>query len=226
MNQSFKEYRAGRSEGEGGTRIMLLAACGLGGVLVLGMAGWAIMGRQAAVVPVIEADARPVRIKPENPGGMQVAGADDGANDGRSVQGMAPVAEAPAPQALRAQFAPAPRPPVAAPVAVVVAVPAPIVAAPVAAAPVAPAATPAHPVAKAVVQLAALETEAAGRAEWARLAQKMPDLLGNRSPMLVQAARDGKPVWRVRTGGFTDVAEATGFCAQVHAKGGACTLAF
>lgn len=225
MSQAYTNdrpsYRA-KPEPDGSTRWLLLAAGGLGAVLLVGMAGWALMGRPAAVVPVIEADSRPLRVKPENPGGMQVAGADDGANDGRAVQGMAPVAEAPAPQALRAQVGLAPR---AVPPSVVAAVVPPVIpqaAAPTASVPPAPQ----HAVGKAMVQLAALETEAAGRAEWARLSQKLPDLLGRRSPLLQQAERDGKPVWRVRTGGFADTAEATSFCARLRAKGAACTLGF
>ena len=75
------------------------------------------------------------------------------------------------------------------------------------------------------VQLAALETEAAAQSEWARLAKRMPELLGDRKPVFQKAERDGSTVWRVRTGGFADTAEATGFCTKLKAKGGACTLA-
>ncbi len=238
MAQSFiKEYRASSSDSDGGTKLMLIAAAGLGAILLVGMAGWAFMGRPAAVVPVIEADSRPIRVKPENPGGMQVVGADDGANDGRSVKGMAPAAEAPAPQALRAQLAPPPRP--APPVATSPAAPPPpalvaaaVVSPPMPATPVvarAPAVQPApatRPVAPAVVQLAALDSEPAARAEWARLQAKLPDLLGQRAPALAKADREGKTIWRVRLTGFTDVAEATRFCSQIRAKGAACTLAF
>ena len=229
MSQAYSNdrpsYRA-RPEPEAGTRMLLIAAGALGGLLLLGMAGWALMGRPAAVIPLIEADSRPLRVKPENPGGMQVAGADDGVNDGRAVQGMAPRAEAPAPQALRAQVGLAPRPtptptptPVAAPVPLPTATPAPAVPA--------PAARAVAPVRGGVmVQLAALETEAAGKAEWARLSHKLPELLGRHTPALLQGERDGKPVWRVRTGGFADTADATRFCADLRAKGAACTLAF
>ena len=81
-------------------------------------------------------------------------------------------------------------------------------------------------VGKVAVQLASLESEALGRAEWERLTKKMPALLGPRQPSVVKAEASGKTVWRVRTGGFTDMAEATAFCVQVKAKGGACSLAF
>ncbi len=242
------------------TRRLLLAAVALGGMLLVGTGGWALLGHRNTVVPVIEADTRPVRVKPDNAGGMQVAGADEpvmGDQAGRA-QAMAPAAEAPALQALRAQLQPpapvAPAPVVAAPVA-----PGPVPSIPAASAPAPaaiaapdaphgprPAARPPAPVASAsvapsppaapvpaapaagprpMVQLAAVDNEPAAQAEWQRLAKRMPDVLGGKRLVMQRAERDGHAVWRVRTGGFADVADATGFCARVRAKGGACTIA-
>ena len=236
------------------TRYLVYAACGLGGLLAVGLVGWLAVGRGAAPVPVIEADSRPVRVKPDNPGGMQIAGANEGP---AGPQAMAPVAETPAPRALRAQLsAPAPVGPAAqaprpasgpaavapAPMAMPVSASAAAHALPVAAPPaVMPPAVMSSPVTlppatlppavlpsvgKVAVQLASLESEVLGRAEWERLTKKMPALLGPRQPSVVKAEASGKTVWRVRTGGFTDMAEATAFCVQVKAKGGACSLAF
>ncbi len=212
-----------------GTKFLLFAAAGLGAALLAGAAGWALSGRHAAVVPVIEADSRPVRVKPENAGGLQVSGADDQVMGGHGsrIQGMAPATEVPAAQALRAQMPPqasapqpaAPQPAPALPAASpsVAAAPSPVLPAP---------APPAHPAAAGtLVQLAAVESEDAAQTEWQRLAKRMPDLLGERRPVVQRAERDGRAVWRVRTGGFTDVAEATAFCARVRAKGAACSLA-
>ena len=56
-------------------RMGLLAAA-LGGVIALFAGGTMLMRPSHHTVPVIEAEAGPVRIKPENPGGMQVSGAD------------------------------------------------------------------------------------------------------------------------------------------------------
>ena len=229
-------YRARRVGPPRETRALLLAAAALGGVLVVGMGGWALMGRRPAVVPVIEADSRPLRVRPDDRGGMQVAGAEEqvlgGAETGAAR--MAPAAEAPAPLALRAQMQPSPTPQPAlqtAPSAVAAVVPpvvsplpdtvrpAPRVATPVAPAPRAPEAG------GTMVQLAAVETQAAATSEWARLAKRMPELLGERHAVVQRADRDGHAVFRVRTGGFADVAEATGFCTKVKAKGGACTIA-
>ena len=230
-------YRAHRPSRGRGTRILLLVAAGLGGLLAAGAAGWAFIGGHDAPVPVIEADRRPLRVKPDDAGGMQVAGAEDQVlgGQGGTARGMAPPAEAPAPQALRAQM-----PPSASPQGV----PSPAPAAPsVSAAPPDPAASPTPPaVAQAapvrpaaparpapagntVVQLAAVDTEQAAQAEWARLARRMPDLLGDRRPVVQRADRDGRAVWRVRTGGFSDIADATSFCSRVRSKGGACSIA-
>lgn len=219
-------YRAQRPGLEPGTKHLLMAAAGLGGLLLAGMGSWALIGSRTTVVPVIEADMRPLRVKPENAGGLQVAGADDQVmgGQGSATQGMAPTAEVPAPQALRAQMQPAGS--LAAPQAVQ----APTV--------VAPAAVPARPAAQAarvaapqpvagvtMVQLAAVTTEQAAQSEWQRLAKRMPDLLGDRRPVVQKADRDGQAVWRVRTGGFADIADATGFCARVRSKGSACSIA-
>lgn len=261
-------YRAQPEGNDGLTRKLLLAAVGLGGILLTGMGGWALLGHRSAPVPVIEADGRPLRVKPDNAGGMQVAGADEQVMGGQSggVQMMAPRAEAPAPQALRAQMqAPgSPSPAVAtapalaapapvAPVLVAPALPAPVQAAPAAPMPApaasaaaqpgvsplpdtaaaarnaAPAASAGHPAAPATgitqVQLAAVDSENAAHAEWQRLAKRMPDVLTGRRPVLQRVERDGKAVWRIRTGGFTDVADATTFCTRVRAKGVSCTIA-
>ena len=213
-------YRARRPGMARGTKVLLFAAAGLSGLLLAGAAGWALSGRHAAVVPVIEADSRPVRVRPENAGGLQVAGADDqgGGGPGSKIQGMAPATEVPAAQALRAQMPPpavTPPPAASPPVAAVPqpAVPAP----PVRQAPAEAGVT--------LVQLAAVGSEDAAQSEWQRLAKRMPDLLGDRRPVVQRSDRDGHAVWRVRVGGFTDIAEATAFCARVRAKGPACSIA-
>ena len=235
------------------TRTLVYAACGLGGLLAVGLVGWMAMGRGTPPTPVIEADSRPVRVKPDSPGGMVVAGADEGV---AGPQRMAPVAETPAPQALRAQQTPpshlaahpaaraapavaalpAPSAPAATavpangPTVVPTSVPTSVPAVmstngPTSAPAVAPASVPVG-VGRVVVQLAALDTEALGRTEWDRLSKKMPTLLAARAPILLRADVAGHTVWRVRTGGFADTAEATAFCTKVKARGGSCSLAF
>ncbi len=231
------QRRASLLDGQG-LRIVSIAGCvlvALGG----GYAGYAMVNRAPRIIPVIEADSRPIRVRPDNPGGMQVAGAEEaimgGEGNGRA-DAMAPPPEVPQPQVLRAQIEaarqPAPAPPPAQPVSLA-APPAPpppaISAAPEqrpAAAPPPPRATPARPVAAGLaVQLAALDSEAAAMAEWQRLAKKMPELLSSHQPAVLRLDRDGKTFFRLRTGGFSDAAQAASFCTQVKAKGGGCSVA-
>jgi SPOR domain len=211
------------------TRRLAMIAGGLGGVLLMVVGGWTLIGHRNAAVPVVQADSRPIRVKPENPGGMQLAGADADilsgsteAKDGR----LAPAPEVPAPQAVTAPAAPAP--PVTAPVPAAV----PATAKPVAAkpAPVQPAAAQekrptASPANGAMVQLTAVNSEDAAKSEWQRLSKRLPDLLGQRKPAFSKTEHDGKAMWRVRTGGFADIAQATAFCEKVRAKGAGCSVA-
>lgn len=209
-----------------GTKYLLFAAIGLAGLLLAGVASWALVGGHPAIVPVIEADSRPIRVKPENAGGLQVAGADDQVSGGHgsTIHGMAPAAEVPAAQALRAQMPIQPTAPPPAPAQPAVS-PAPPPAAQPPAVP-AQAARPAlSPAANTLVQLAAVDTEEAAQSEWQRLARRMPDLLGDRRLVIQRSDRDGRAIWRVRTGGFTDPADATAFCARVRVKGAACSIA-
>jgi hypothetical protein len=209
------------------TRRLVLIAGGLGGVLLAVVGGWSVMGHHSTTVPVVQADSRPMRVKPENPGGMQVAGADEDIFSGGNRAGdgkLAPPPEAPAPQALTA---PPPVPPAAAapaPAAVSVPAASPAPAKPAAAKPaIAP---DKHPAANgALVQLAAAHSEDAAKSEWQRLSKRMPDLFGQRRPAFSKTEHDGQTLWRVRTGGFADTAEATTFCEKLHAKGVGCSVA-
>lgn len=230
---------------EPGTKRLIWIASGL----VVGLAGIVgvaslVGGGHTAETPVVQADSRPVRVKPENPGGLQVAGLNNEIFSGGSDTGgskLAPPPETPNPKALQAP--PAPAPPVV--------LSAPVVAAPIGAAPIIsqsgvaqsgvalnppgppisakPAAPP--PVAKPVagkgpsVQLAALGSETSAHNEWQALTKKMPDILSGRQPTFSKVERDGKTYWRVRTGGFADVAAAKTFCERVRTKGGGCTVA-
>lgn len=199
-------------------------------------------------VPVIEADNRPIRERPKDPGGMQIPGANNellGGDETTNSQ-LAPAPEAPNPNALRApppQPAPAPAPaPVASPAPVAAPVPTPAPA-PAAAAvvppparpkpPTAPTTTPnaapapAHPATpgKAVIQLAALDSEAKAQAEWQTLQKRFPDLLAGHTPSISKIERGGKTFWRLRTAGFPDAEHAKAVCEKVRAKGSACAIA-
>lgn len=345
---------------------MALMAGGIGVVLVAVIGGWQLLGEPGRAVPVIEAPAGPIRVKPDNPGGMQVVGAEEqelapGADQSAA---LAPPPETPALAALRAEqqaavaagdvarskpglaagpssganppgqtvqaTAPAPASEAAAnptranapyanatprnssgstssaPIssgsissdpgltgpdrslpggaaaaaadwgAAVHALPAPgrspsahgtaaaaarpraALQAPTPLTPVTPAPPPrptplaetalAEPTHRAAlppptplmpdaaaasggaqpaveVQLAALDSAAAAEGEWQRLSRTMPDLLGGRRPNMVRADRDGRVIYRLRLGGFSDFAAAASFCQQVRARGGGCAIA-
>ena len=72
------------------------------------------------------------------------------------------------------------------------------------------------------MQLAILPNEHDAWTEWRREQHKMPGLLSARQPVLIKAERNGHTFWVVRTGGFSDVAQASAFCDQVRAAGGGC----
>ncbi|MGI4976515.1 MAG: SPOR domain-containing protein [Janthinobacterium lividum] len=271
-DQAQPSWRATRGA-DPDLRRMAKVAGGLVLVLVAVAGGWSMLGRRPHEIPVIEAPSGPLRVRPENPGGMQLASGVDSTPDGAGT--LAPPPEVPQPGALRAQIqagqatqglaagaapdAVVPRPdqarsdqagPASVPGPAVsnggaasdagaapapaaraaqapeagahVAAHAPAVAA-AAPAPARPDATPAaHATA---VQLAAMDTEQGASTEWQRLAHRMPELLGSRHPDVQRAEHDGHPVWRLRTGGFATMAQALEFCAQVRAKGAACSIA-
>src|SRR5262249_51430923 len=103
-----------------GTRRLAFIAGGLGAALIVVVGGWELIGNRSTTVPVVQADNRPIRVKPDNPGGMQVAGANEDTLSGgvESATGkLAPPPEAPAPQALRSPPPPAVAAPTPAPAA-------------------------------------------------------------------------------------------------------------
>lgn len=260
-----------RERMDAGTRQLAIFAGAIGGALLVLVGVWGFSGRHSGGVPVIESDSRPLRTKPTDPGGMQVAGANDSILQGGEADGktaLAPPPEAPAPQALReaeqaAAATPAPVTPAAAPTEHPATVthadappptPAPVRAeaprseptwpealraeasrpeasreAPRTEAAPARAATKPAPAAKAsagivLVQLGALETEGGAKTEWERLVRKYGELLSGHRPAISRTEHAGKTYWRVRTGGFSDSAEAVLFCERVKQKGGGCAV--
>jgi len=201
-------------------RLGLIGAC-IVALAALGVGSWAVTSRRVHPVPVIEADSRPLRVKPDHPGGMQIANSEEqvmgGAGSGKA-DAMAPPAETPAPQNLRAHVKVARDPEPA---------PEPVAQAPVVAPPAAAMPDP-HPVPPAAglqVQLAALDSEQAARSEWQRLSKRMPELLGDRRPEVQHVERGGRTLYRLRLGGFADVAAAASFCAHIRTKGAGCAIA-
>ncbi len=202
----------------------LLAALALGALAMWGLAREGGGGG----APLVEADPRPVRMRPTDPGGLRVQNQDELIFDrdrrpANTAARLAPEAEGPRLDALRQQVAPPP-----APVAAPSPAPAPAAAAPPAPAPAAPAAPRTPPPANAgriQVQIGALPTEEAARTEWERLARRAPELLGDRRPTVARFEREGQtPLFRLRTGMFADADAARSFCESLRSKGGNCTV--
>lgn len=252
-------YRVPRDWGSGAsTRLLLIAggllgAVALGGAVIWGVSRMGSIGGPRSV-PVIEADPRPIKVRPENPGGLVVPNTDQmvleplavrraaEARQGANAQ-LAPQAEAPQLDLLRraaAPPAPAPIPgveglrdsppgrPDATPSSLgarTAALPPPVAAPATAPAMATPPAPPSAAPGRVQIQLGALATEEAARAEWARLQRRVPALAG-RQPVITKLDRGAEqpPLFRLRTGGLADAAAARELCEAVKGVGGACSL--
>ena len=237
-------------------RIGLMAA-GLGAGIALLVGASTLLRHGHHGVPLVEADAGPVRVKPVDPGGMKVTGADIGPGTGGGGPQLAPAAEQPEINSLKAQLqqvkrqlarqaaenaqaaklallaaapkaartAPVPVPPVEQ-ASARISLPAPVESATqkTAAVKIVVAARPVE-AAGTQVQLAAFSDAAAAHTAWNALAHQAPDLLRGHKPDIIRVEAAGHPMWRLRTGGFNTVAEATSFCTHVHTRGGACSIA-
>ena len=208
-------------------RRMAVIAAGIGGGLALVIGMISLSHHVHHAIPVVLAAPGPVRVKPADPGGMKVAGSEDLST---GAEMLAPAPEKPALHALRAKVRVAPKPsePAAAAPSVQIATAATpkIAAAP----PIQRAsATEIVPNAEAprgtTVQLAAFESQQAAEQDWGKLAEKIPGLFNGHLPAVERASVAGRTVFRLRTGGFTNLAAATVFCGKVRAKGGDCSIA-
>ena len=246
-------YRPSRGGIDPATKRLSIVAGGIAVVLLALVGGWSLSGHRTGTIPVFEPPAGPERVKPANPGGMQLMGADPPPSTADAgTTALAPAPEKPDPQALQAELDratkdaaatdipssahPAPAP-LAAPrdtaTAPVAKLPDPTASTAIAPAVPVPAVSPPAATPRAAqtgighveVQLAALDSEAAAQAEWTRLTRKDPTLFAGRKPVILAASRDGKTFYRLRTGGFENVASATGFCERSRAAGAACTIA-
>ena len=192
-------YRPSHDDAQGmdpGT-LRILLIMGLGGLGILAsVAAYSLIGHGGGgPVPVVEADSRPVRIKPENPGGMAVAEIQKPAEPGQAR--LAPAPEEPRPLAQ-------------------VSIPA---------APVPSAALmQAHPRSAVSVHLSSAKSESEAQTAWDKLAKKMPDLLSGHRPMFLKTNETGAGAWQVRTDGFADPAKAKSFCGLAKARGVVCSV--
>jgi len=243
--------------------VRLVVAGSLGAVVLAWFAGSTWFGGGSAEVPVVQAESGPIRVKPANPGGLQVPGADNtifSSSGGNGGDKLAPPPQTPDLQALQAPPQPvqAPKPAEPAKLAAATPLPPPAEHAAEAAKPPATAAAPKPQVAiaaakpvraaegrppgvvatehrpgppttgashGALVQLGALSSEQAAHEEWGALAKRLPQFLLGKQPSVSKVERDGHTYWRLRTGGFADMAQATTFCLRMREKGASCSVA-
>lgn len=193
-------------------------------------------------VPLLRADSGPTKVKPEQPGGMQIPDQNVAIYNekpgGPAVENLLPPPEQPMPRPV-----PEPPPPpaaAAAPAAPVVAAPPTVAAAPpppAQAMPEAAAAKPApHPKSEAPpahaaktgpvrVQLASLRSVDAARAEWARLKHDYADLLGSMTAVAVRADLGDKGIYYRVEAGPLDAAAAERLCGELRRRKLGCALA-
>ncbi len=104
MAPSYRVPPRRKEDMDPATKRLVIFAGVIGAALMVLVGVWSFTGHRQTAVPVIEADTRPLREKPQNPGGMQVDSAADALAAGDpSKQTVAPLPEAPAPQVLKAQ---------------------------------------------------------------------------------------------------------------------------
>jgi hypothetical protein len=242
------ELYADQREHEGGPRFRGLIASLVAVVVIGAFAGGIWFAYQqglrhgggstgAADVPLIRADERPTKVKPENPGGMEVPDRDKliYTQKRATVEHLLPPPEKPMPRPT-APAAAAPsyssQPPLVT-AAAGAANPAPQVQSqqPAGKLPakagsaVAAAAKPpaAQPTGGARIQLASVRSEEAARQEWDRIRRANPDLLGSVSATFVRADLGEKGVfYGLQT---APIADADGICGELKRRNIGCIIA-
>jgi SPOR domain len=194
-------------------------------------------------VPLIRADERPTKVKPEQPGGMEIPDRDKLIyNPTRSVvEHLLPPPEkpitrpTPLPQVEAGRSATGATPPVSGtpetpPAAPPMAQPQQQAAAPSGGKIVPTPPGPSKPAAaKAVgtrLQLGSLRSEDAARQEWERIKRKNADLLGNLSATPTRADLGDKGIYyRIQTGPVADPAVAERICSELKQRSIGCIIA-
>ncbi len=198
-------------------------------------------------VPLIRADERPTKVKPERPGGMEIPDRDKLIyNPSRRVtEHLLPPPEKPMPRPAPPPPAPPPQPeaarsptgaaavapaaPEAPPAAVQTAQPPQQPAAPPGKVPQAPPGPPKPAAAKAAgprLQLGSLRSEEAARQEWERIKHKNTDLLGSLSASPMRADLGDKGIYyRVQTVPVADQATAERICGELKQRSIGCIIA-
>lgn len=217
------------------------AAVSLALVVGAGLWGWRVLEREAVGVPIIRAAEGPMRIAPDEPGG------DLAEHQGLSVSRIAagddenPLAPelhlAPRTVDLAAEDMPqppAPPPPAIAATDLAVAEALGLDTSQLIRASVevgeAPEPRPRSSAERRAVvtgggesvQLGAFPAEDLALAEWRNLVGRFPDLLEGTERRIERVEREDRSFWRLRAGGFPDLADARRFCAALTAVDAEC----
>jgi cell division septation protein DedD len=194
-------------------------------------------------VPLIRADERPTKVKPEKPGGMEIPDRDKLilSSPRPAVEHLLPPPEKPMPRPAPPPPSPAPQreqPPTTAsstPASPPAPPPAAIPQAQQSAAappgkppppPAAPPKTAAAGAAGARLQLGSVRSEDAARQEWERIKRKNADLLGTLSATPIRADLGDKGIYyRILTGPVADQAAAERICGELKQRSVGCILA-
>lgn len=196
---------------------------------------------KAEGVPLLRADQRPTKIKPDQPGGMAIPDQNVSLYNekpgGPAVEKLLPAPEQPLPR-------PAPPPPQTTKEPAKSATTQPVPnAAPSAEAPPAPVPEPATPTANAIakpapaelapaaagrihLRLGSLRSPDAAREEWARLKRENADLLGTLKAVAIRTDLGDKGIYyRIQAGSFGDAASAERLCDELKRRNFGCILA-
>ncbi len=235
-------YRPHRAKGQRLDPAIKRMAIAAGGVSVLViLVAWAWSGIHPYTFgppPVISPPATPLRVVPEDPGGLVVPGANipimSGDMDAGGAPHLAPATQAPDIAALNQAAGLNPPVPTAqaqpqtASTAAPPAADAPQTIMPASSQvprPGSVATSAAAAKSMTAVQLAATSDEDGVLAVWVQLQQKFPFVVKDRQPEVIPAIVNGQSVWRLRVGGFASADAAKAFCDELAAKGAACTVA-
>ncbi|WP_367615780.1 SPOR domain-containing protein [Plastoroseomonas hellenica] len=197
----------------------------MGFALIGGMVICDVLDSPPGSVPVIEADRRPIRVRPVARGGLQVENQDalifDREPRAQGVMRLSPEPEEPRPDLLGQLVAqPSEISSAAATEGGQEDAPA-VTTSSVTSAPGLRADTPATDGVQ--VQIGALPSAAAAEKEWARLTRRVPALFRDLEPQVSRFERNGQaPLFRLRTGPLPDAETAQEFCGGVRAAGGNC----
>jgi cell division septation protein DedD len=185
----------------------------------------------AGAIPLIRADADPIKVKPDDPGGMEILNRDRfvfNPTGNMPVERLLPPPETPLPRPTPANAAPQSIAPatVAVPSQPQPAAPA---AAPVASAPspqTAAVPAPGNGVKGYRLQIGAVKTPEIAKQELDRIKRQNGDLVGS-LPLSVDRADLGERgvFYRLHVGPIADVAQAERLCAQLRQRGVGCILA-